>query len=110
MADIVTSVRQVGDIISQISQASAEQAAGLQDVNHAMVKMDQVTQQNMALVEQAAAASGSLQQQAVSLSEAVTLFKLDDVAVRPELALAAGAKKNAGTSQVARLRLASNRG
>jgi methyl-accepting chemotaxis protein len=109
MADIVTSVRQVGDIISQISQASAEQAAGLQDVNHAIVQMDQVTQQNMALVEQAAAASGSLQQQAVSLSEAVTLFKLDDVAARPELALAAGAKKNAGTSQVARLRLASNR-
>ncbi|MBA5607497.1 MCP four helix bundle domain-containing protein [Duganella sp. FT3S] len=109
MADIVTSVRQVGDIISQISQASAEQAAGLQDVNHAMVQMDQVTQQNMALVEQAAAAACSLQEQAVSLSEAVTLFKLDDVPARPELALAAEAKKNAGTSQVARLRLASNR-
>ncbi|HJV02982.1 MAG TPA: methyl-accepting chemotaxis protein [Burkholderiaceae bacterium] len=109
MADIVTSVRQVGDIISQISQASAEQAAGLQDVNHAMVRMDQVTQQNMALVEQAAAAACSLQEQAVSLSDAVTLFKLDDVPVRPGLALAAQAKKNAGTSQVARLRLASNR-
>ncbi|MBA5688766.1 methyl-accepting chemotaxis protein [Rugamonas apoptosis] len=109
MADIVTSVRQVGDIISQISQASAEQAAGLQDVNHAMVQMDQVTQQNMALVEQAAAAACSLQQQAVSLSQAVTLFKLDDPPARPELAVAVGTKKNAGTSQVARLRLASNR-
>ena len=109
MADIVTSVQQVGDIISQISQASAEQAAGLQDVNHAIVQMDQVTQQNLALVEQAAAAACSLQDQALSLSQAVTLFKLDDVAARPELALAAGAKKNAGPGREARLRLASNR-
>jgi methyl-accepting chemotaxis protein len=109
MADIVTSVQQVGDIISQISQASAEQAAGLQDVNQAIVQMDQVTQQNLALVEQAAAAASSLQEQALSLSEAVTLFKLDDVAARPELALAAAAKKNAGPGREARLRLASNR-
>jgi methyl-accepting chemotaxis protein len=65
-------------MISQISDASARQASGISDVNCAIVQMDHMTQQNSALVEQAAAAAGSLQDQALSLSRAVASFKLDE--------------------------------
>ena len=110
MADIVSSVQQVGDLIGQISQASAEQAEGLQGVHQAIVSMDQMTQQNLALVEEAASAACSLQQQAVNLSQAVAKFRLDDGSGAEMLADAsAETKKNAGTGPVAHLRLASNR-
>ena len=78
MAGLVSSVRQVEDIISQISDASARQASGISDVNCAIVQMDHMTQQNSVLVEEAAAAAGSLQDQALSLSRAVASFKLDE--------------------------------
>ena len=85
MAEIVASVAQVGDLISQISEASTQQAQGVLGVQEAIVQMDQVTQQNLIQVEQAAAAAKSLQLQAVSLSEAVARFKLDEgVAPLPE--------------------------
>ena len=77
MGDIVASVKQVNDIIGRISTASAEQAAGIADVNQAVGQMDDVTQQNAALVEQAAAAAQSLQEQAVNLSNAMAVFKID---------------------------------
>ena len=83
MADIVSSVQQVGDIISKISYASAEQASGIVGVNEAIVQMDEMTHQNSALVEQAAAAAESLQDQAHSLSRAVAAFKLDEVELPP---------------------------
>jgi methyl-accepting chemotaxis protein len=83
MAGIVASVQEVGDIISQISNASAEQASGLTEMNQAIVQMDEMTQQNSALVEQAAAAAESLQDQALSLSRAVAAFRLDEVAAPP---------------------------
>ncbi len=87
MADIVSSVRRVGDMISQISDASAEQASGILDVNCAIVQMDQMTRQNSALVEQAAAAAAGLQAQALGLSQAVASFKLDEgAAVAPPIA------------------------
>jgi methyl-accepting chemotaxis protein len=76
MDDIVASVRQVNDIIARISEASAEQAQGIAEVNQAVGRMDDMTQQNAALVEQAAAAAASLQDQASHLSEAVSVFKL----------------------------------
>ena len=78
MAGLVSSVRQVEHMINQISDASARQASGISDVNCAIVQMDHMTQQNSALVEQAAAAAGSLQDQALSLSRAVASFKLDE--------------------------------
>ena len=78
MAGIVRSVQQVEDMINQISDASLKQASGIVDVNCAIVQMDQMTQQNSVLVEQAAAAAISLQDQAVSLSKAVAEFKLDE--------------------------------
>ena len=77
MVDIVASVGQVNDIIARISTASAEQARGIAEVNQAVGQMDDVTQQNAALVEQAAAAAESLQEQAVHLSQAVSVFHLE---------------------------------
>jgi methyl-accepting chemotaxis protein len=76
MNDVVGSVQRVSDIIAEITVASQEQSAGIDQVNQAIAQMDEVTQQNAALVEQAAAAAGSLQDQAAGLSELVGVFKL----------------------------------
>jgi methyl-accepting chemotaxis protein len=78
MGEIVTSVRRITDIMSEIVQASQEQSAGIEQVNQAITQMDNVTQQNAALVEQAAAASESLKQQAVALSQSVAIFTLKE--------------------------------
>ncbi len=77
MGGIVAAVQQVNDIIARISAASAEQAQGIAEVNQAVGQMDDVTQQNAALVEQAAAAAASLQDQAGYLSQAVSVFKVE---------------------------------
>jgi len=76
MDEVVTSVRRVADIMQEITAASAEQSAGIEQVNQAVVQMDQVTQQNAALVEEAAAAAESLQDQAHALSDLVGVFRL----------------------------------
>jgi len=76
MQEIVVSVKRVADIIAEISAASAEQSAGIQQVNQAVSQMDSVTQQNAALVEEAAASAASLEQQAEQLRAAVAVFKL----------------------------------
>ena len=76
MDEIVGSVRRVTDIMGEIMSASQEQTTGIEQVNQAISQMDQVTQQNAALVEEAAAASGSLKQQALGLVEAVSVFDL----------------------------------
>ncbi len=77
MEEIVKSIRGVTVMMSEISSASTEQTAGIQQVNQAITQMDDVTQQNAALVEQAAAASESLEDQAQSLSNTVAQFKVD---------------------------------
>jgi len=77
MDEIVTSVKRVTDIMSEIAAASQEQSAGIEQVNQAVTQMDEVTQQNAALVEEAAAAAESLQDQAAKLAEAVSVFKLE---------------------------------
>ncbi|MNN20956.1 Methyl-accepting chemotaxis protein II [compost metagenome] len=76
MEQIVSAVKRVTDIMGEISAASAEQSAGIEQVNLAVTQMDTVTQQNAALVEQAAAAAGSLEEQAQRLKEAVSTFRL----------------------------------
>ncbi|WP_051901393.1 methyl-accepting chemotaxis protein [Methylotenera sp. L2L1] len=76
MDEIVTSVKKVTDIISEISQATQEQSTGIDQVNEAVTQMDEVTQQNAALVEQAAAAAESLLGQSNSLMEAVNIYRL----------------------------------
>ena len=82
MNDIVNSVRHVADIIADISGASKEQTAGIEQVNQAISQMDEVTQQNAALVEQAASASQSLQSEAGSLAQVVSAFKLSNTPLR----------------------------
>ncbi|APV51377.1 hypothetical protein BWI17_17780 [Betaproteobacteria bacterium GR16-43] len=77
MDEVVKSVKRVADIISEITAASQEQSAGIEQVNQAITQMDQVTQQNAALVEQAAAAAESMREQASGLSQAVSVFHLD---------------------------------
>ncbi len=94
---IVTSIRQVADIMGEITAATEEQSNGIEEVNEAITQMDEMTQQNAALVEQAAAAAESMQEQSHKLATAVAAFKLagDDqprpaavrmVAVRPPVA------------------------
>lgn len=76
MDELVNSVRRVADIVGEIAAASGEQAGGIDQVNQAVVQMDQVTQQNAALVEEAAAAAGSLEEQARQLQHAIGVFRL----------------------------------
>ncbi len=76
MNDIVSSITRVTDIMAEITAASVEQSSGIEQVNTAIVQMDQVTQQNAALVEEAAAAAEAMQDQAAQLSEVVSVFKL----------------------------------
>jgi methyl-accepting chemotaxis protein len=75
--EVVSSVRHVTDIIAEISAASQEQSTGIEAVNLAIIEMDGMTQQNAALVEQAAAAAQSLQDQAGELAKVVSIFKLN---------------------------------
>jgi methyl-accepting chemotaxis protein len=77
MEEIVGSVKRVTDIMGEITAASQEQTSGIEQINQAITQMDQVTQQNAALVEEASAAAQSLQEQAGSLVQAVSVFKLD---------------------------------
>ncbi len=88
MDEVVASVKRVTSIIGEIAVASDEQIVGIEQVNQAISQMDSVTQQNAALVEQAAAATEAMEQQAVSLAKAVSIFKLD-----ARLALAAPAPR-----------------
>jgi methyl-accepting chemotaxis protein len=76
MDEVVASVKRVTDIMSDIASASAEQSAGIEQVNLSIIEMDGMTQQNAALVEQAAAAFQSLQDQAAELQRVVSIFKL----------------------------------
>jgi methyl-accepting chemotaxis protein len=77
MQEIVESVTRVTDVVSEITSASAEQASGIEQINEAIMQMDQVTQQNAALVEEAAAAAAALQDQAGNLAQAVSVFRLN---------------------------------
>jgi methyl-accepting chemotaxis protein len=77
MGEIVAGIRHVTDIMGEITAASHEQSDGIEQINQAIGQMDEVTQQNAALVEQAAAAAGSLQEQAGNLMNAVSIFKLN---------------------------------
>ena len=82
MDEVVSSVKRVTAIISEIAVASSEQNQGIDQINEAITQMDAVTQQNAALVEQAAAAAEAMQQQAISLAEAVSVFKINEGQVR----------------------------
>jgi methyl-accepting chemotaxis protein len=113
MGEVVSSVKLVTGIMSEISAASAEQSAGIDQVNQAVTQMDQVTQQNAALVEQVAAASSSLEGLARGLVDAMSTFRLHDdpsaaipaVAVAlPRIPQMRGARPEATGPRVARVR------
>ena len=78
MDEIVASVQRVGDMIAEITAAATEQSAGIGQVNVAVTQLDQMTQQNAALVEESAAAAESLKEQALRLSGVVGTFRLSD--------------------------------
>lgn len=76
MVEIVNSVKRVSDIMTEINAASQQQQTGIGQINQAIVEMDAATQQNAAMVEEAASASAALQEQAASLAHVVSVFKL----------------------------------
>jgi aerotaxis receptor len=76
MEEIVTSIKHVAEIMSEITAASQEQSSGIEQVNQAVAQMDEVTQQNAALVEEAAASAESLENQAKDLTGAISIFKV----------------------------------
>jgi methyl-accepting chemotaxis protein len=76
MTDIVNSVQRVSDVIGEITSAAAEQSQGIDEINTSVVQLDQMTQQNAALVEESAAAAESMSEQAQRLTEVVGTFKL----------------------------------
>ena len=82
--EIVESIKSVASIVSEIAHASAEQASGIEQVNKALNQMDEVTQQNSALVEENAATAKTLEHQAKAMDERVAFFKVDEgAAVAP---------------------------
>jgi methyl-accepting chemotaxis protein len=101
MRDIVASVRKVNGMIAAISTASQEQGAGIDHINQAIAQMDQVTQQNASLVEEAAAASEAMQEQAAKLAQVVGVFKLDSAIWK---ASAIGSRSHAPVHQLAQSR------
>ena len=80
LEEILQAVKNVTDVVSEIAAASAEQTTGIEQVNKAIMQMDEVTQQNAALVEEAAAASKSLEDQAAGLAQTISFFKVDESA------------------------------
>ncbi|MFL6716192.1 MAG: methyl-accepting chemotaxis protein [Burkholderiaceae bacterium] len=104
MEEVVASVRRVTDMMGEISSASAEQSAGIGEVNDAITQMDQVTQQNAALVEQAAAAAGALQEQAQHLLKAVQVFHMHggEAVASPRAGVAAALAGQAAPARAAR--------
>jgi methyl-accepting chemotaxis protein-1 (serine sensor receptor) len=86
MQEVVHSVERMTGMMSAILTASVEQSSGIEQINQAVAEMDTVTQQNAALVEQAAAAAESLQDQARALEQAVSVFRLDGAAVSRQAA------------------------
>jgi len=101
MDEIVQAVKRVTDIMAEIAAASNEQSAGIDQVNQAITQMDQVTQQNAALVEEAAAAAESMEEQALNLKQAMSVFKLNGRAHRAARDIPAAVAKPVPIKQTA---------
>ena len=84
MQNIIVGIQQAAEIMNEIATASSEQSTGIEQVNRAVMQMEDVTQQNAALVEEAAAAAESMREQAEALTVLVSRFKLDDEKIRGE--------------------------
>ena len=101
MGQIVSSVQRVTDIMAEITAASREQSVGIEEVNRAIAQLDQVTQQNAALVEESAAAAGSMHEQATGLAQTVSTFKLGQESAPPARPVAGGAQRQAAPKRAA---------
>lgn len=108
MTEIVDAVRRVTDIMAEIAAASDEQSRGIQQVSQAVTEMDNVTQQNAALVEEASAAASSLEQQAARLTQAVAAFRLNDHAASDAVTLNSRASALPTRSAASRLLTSQN--
>ncbi|ALB93778.1 methyl-accepting chemotaxis protein [Burkholderia pseudomallei] len=95
MTEVTQAVARVTDIMGEIAAASGEQSRGIEQVNQAIAQMDEVTQQNAALVEEAAAASKSLEEQGRHLTQAVSFFRASAASAAPQARHAAPAKPKA---------------
>ncbi|CAD7716990.1 hypothetical protein LMG31884_24420 [Xanthomonas hydrangeae] len=93
MTEVVASVQRVTDIMGEISAASQEQSAGIEQVNLTVTQMDEATQQNAALVEEASAAARAMEQQAGELSDAVAIFQIQPNAALPSASSAPAARR-----------------
>jgi methyl-accepting chemotaxis protein len=102
MSDIVSSVQRVADILNEIGMASREQESGIEQINQAISQMDTVTQQNAALVEEAAAAAEAMQDQSARLAEVVAIFKVQGGAAAgmPAMAARTAAPAPAGAARM----------
>ena len=99
LKEIVISVKKVSDIVAEIAAAAREQATGIEQVNRAVLQMDQVTQQNAALVEETAAASHVMGDQAKELQNLMGFFKLDERATPTHKAVTASAPRSESKSR-----------
>jgi len=90
MQEVVTSIQRMTELMGGITTAVREQEVGISQINHAVAEMDNVTQQNAALVEEAAAAAGALEQQTIQLVELVSVFKLPPALTAPAPVLIPG--------------------
>ena len=99
MGEIVGSIQRVSDIVAEIASASGEQSTGISQVGEAVTQMDQVTQQNAALVEEMAAAADSLKMQAQHLVAGVEVFKLGHMQTPVQRAQFAAAPRLAGPAE-----------
>ncbi|RDJ97578.1 methyl-accepting chemotaxis protein [Paraburkholderia lacunae] len=106
MGQVKQAVKQVSDIVGEIAAASEEQSRGIEQVHQAVGQMDEVTQQNAALVEQAAAAARSLEEQALSLKEAVSVFKVTETSISASRTGTPPSKPRAGAPKNSTLRRA----
>jgi len=115
LGEIVASIKKVADIVSDIAAASAEQAGGIEQVNKALTQMDEVTQQNSALVEENAATAKTLETQAQAMGDQVAAFRIDEapetkaggpatkpqIAIRPPVASSGKARPPAASKRAA---------
>jgi methyl-accepting chemotaxis protein len=90
--DIVAAAKKVADIIGEISSASQQQATGLDQVNHAIMQMDEVTQRNAEMAQQTSSVAGSMTSQAKALTDLISLFRIQDAAVPVQIERPAPAK------------------
>jgi methyl-accepting chemotaxis protein len=110
LTEILASIKQVADIVAEIASASQEQSTGIDQINKALTQMDEVTQQNSALVEENAASAKTLEHQSAAMNEKVAFFKLDARAALAEAKASAKAPAQRAVAAAPKAAAAANGG